>query len=1216
MFLLDKTTVVTSATDLIQAATCEFAFMRKLDQKLGRDVVVPEVDDEMLKRAGVLGDQHEERQLESYIADLGESHVAIIPRPADLSAASLSSRETETVAALKSDAEIVFQATFFEPQQKPATSKNHPAIAFVGYADFIARTPNENGEPVWQVQDTKLARSPKPAALVQIAAYAQQLERLGFETHEDGVIILGDGSRSAHRLSEVFPLFLSRRERMHALIYKSWNLGSPIEWEDTTGDEATLQACRRCEVCEPEVLRTRDPLLIGGIRVQQRDRLYAAGYKTIDDVASIYESAQKGSTSIEGINQQVLKKVTAQAHVQLQSEDQADGKPAWVVLDPSALAAIPKPSPGDIFFDFEGDPLYHGVLPSGTEVWNIDYLFGLVDENEDFTAFWAHNLEEEKQALIDFVNYVQARRAKYPDLHIYHYAPYEKTHLKSLAARYGVCEEEIDDLLRNEVLVDLYYVVKSSLLVGSPSYSIKKLEPLYMGGDIRDQEGVTSGADSVAEYARAAELMRSDIDADRQEALSRLKDIEDYNRYDCVSTVRLRNWLLQIAVEQGIKPQGLSRPDSDGTRAGDEPREPKPEEEERSALAKKLMERADRAAHEGLIAERNVYAMAASAIDYHRREQKSFWWEHFDRLVAPLDEWADTKDVFVVEGSPEIVLDWGRPGKVRKDQRRIFLPGSFAPGSSVKENTKVYAIYEPNVEGPERNTNINKRVSWSAEIKEITSGGITLLERTNTDNDHWYGFPVALTPGAPPRAGTQVEAIAEWGEKLLRTEELPQDPVVDIIARNRPNLGGEIGSKEGLVRTESDIALEIGGEESLRTVGAVTASVLDLNDSALAVQGPPGTGKTFLAARLIKYLVERHSWRIGVVAQSHKVVENVLDGVVRAGLDKRLVAKELQTGASTDGHLFTIIKDKKFHDYIADRESNGEGFVVGGTAWLFSNETRLARRSLDLLVIDEAGQFSLAPTIASSVAAKRLLLLGDPQQLPQVSQGSHPEPVNESALGWLTEGHETLPADLGFFLAETWRMRSELTRVVSALSYENRLQSHPSTNARDVAGLGDPGLVWHPVAHTANTTSSKEEAEVVLKIARDALQSFYSDKHVSSQALTQKDIIVVAPYNAQVEVISDVLSEAGFEEIRVGTVDKFQGQEALIAIVSLAASSPAEVARGLDFLLMPNRLNVAISRAKWAAHLVSSSFLGGSGLPASLAEMRSLSGYLMLTGNS
>ncbi|WP_244303314.1 DEAD/DEAH box helicase [Leucobacter coleopterorum] len=435
----------------------------------------------------------------------------------------------------------------------------------------------------------------------------------------------------------------------------------------------------------------------------------------------------------------------------------------------------------------------------------------------------------------------------------------------------------------------------------------------------------------------------------------------------------------------------------------------------------------------------------------------------------------------------------------------------------------------------------------------------------------------------------------------------PRDPVIDLIRRTPPRLAtanaGESSALGTIVAADDD------------PITAVTEAVLRLDRSYLAVQGPPGTGKTYLATRVIKRLAQDYGWRIGVVAQSHRVVEHVLEGVVAAGLSPRCVAKVPQGGALAEGAStppYSVLRKNGHSVFLQERVAEQHGCVIGGTAWDFANHSRVARRELDLLVIDEAGQFSLAPTIAASVSAQRLLLLGDPQQLPQVSQGSHPEPVDTSALAWLLGEHETMPDELGVFLAETRRMRPELTEVVSELAYEGRLRAHPTTTRRSVASAGLPGLTWHPVMHTGNSTSSPEEAAVVVRLANRMLLGELTEAGRDPRSLTQNDLIVVAAYNAQVECVAQALAGAGLDEIRVGTVDKFQGQEAAVAIVTLAASSAEDVPRGLEFLLLRNRLNVAISRAQWAAHLVSSALLG-DGLPSSAEGVAALSGYLRLT---
>ncbi|WP_344341844.1 AAA family ATPase, partial [Streptomyces rhizosphaericus] len=180
------------------------------------------------------------------------------------------------------------------------------------------------------------------------------------------------------------------------------------------------------------------------------------------------------------------------------------------------------------------------------------------------------------------------------------------------------------------------------------------------------------------------------------------------------------------------------------------------------------------------------------------------------------------------------------------------------------------------------------------------------------------------------------------------------------------------------------------------------STLLALDRSYLAVQGPPGTGKTYLGSLVIKRLVEEHGWRIGVVGQSHAVVENLLVAVVGKGLSPAVVAKrDKRNKAAT----WVGLSPASLATWKAEQTA---GYVVGGTVWGFVGNA-VEPEGLDLLVVDEAGQFCLANTLAVSTAAQRLLLLGDPQQLPQVSQGCHGEPVDDSALSWVIGASATLP---------------------------------------------------------------------------------------------------------------------------------------------------------------------------------------------------------------
>ncbi|MCV7074041.1 DNA2/NAM7 family helicase, partial [Mycobacterium rufum] len=376
----------------------------------------------------------------------------------------------------------------------------------------------------------------------------------------------------------------------------------------------------------------------------------------------------------------------------------------------------------------------------------------------------------------------------------------------------------------------------------------------------------------------------------------------------------------------------------------------------------------------------------------------------------------------------------------------------------------------------------------------------------------------------------------------------------------------------------------------------ITAALLDLDASYLAVHGPPGTGKTHTAAQVIASLIGDHGWRVGVVAQAHAVVENLFAGILAAGVDGTRVAKKLNSGNGG----WTDITNPQFADFIAGHD----GCVVGGTAWDFASATKVPAGSLDLLVVEEAGQFSLANTIAVARAARNLLLLGDPQQLPQVSQGTHPEPVDGSALAWLVDGHHTLPPERGYFLDRSYRMHPEVCRGVSRLSYDNRLRSHADvTAARRLDGV-EPGVRTLAVDHRGNATDSLEEAAAIVAALRDLLGTAWTDED-GTRPLGQRDVLIVTPYNAQVVLLRAHLDAAGYDDVRVGTVDKFQGQQAPVVFLSMTASSIDDVPRGIAFLLNRNRLNVAVSRAKYLAVIVRSAQLTDylPGTPDRLVEL-------------
>jgi predicted RecB family nuclease len=1129
--------IIYSASDLASAARCEYALLREFDAKLGWGQRVI-IEDELLARTAALGDEHERRRLDQ-LRDEHGGDVAVIGRPVPFTVENVTAAADQTRRAIDRGAAVVYQAAMFDGR-------------FVGFADFLVRRDGK-----YQVSDTKLARSAKVTALLQIAAYADALSHAGIPVDPEAELILGNGTAVTYQVDELIPVYREQRARLQRLLDEHYAHGSPVRWEDEG-----VRACFRCPVCEEQVRAADDLLLVAGLRVSQRTKLLDAGITTVTELA-------EHTGLVADMSARSLNALVAQAKLQVRQRD--SGTPQFEVADQQPLTLLPNPDEGDLFFDFEGDPLW---TADGVD-WGLEYLFGVLEGGKagTFHPLWAHNRPDERKALTDFLALVAKRRKRFPNMHIYHYAAYEKTALLRLAGRHGVGEDEVDDLLRSGTLVDLYPIVRKSIRTGAESLSLKALEPLYMGSQLRSGD-VTTAADSITQYAKYSELQGN---GELEEAAAVLSDIEDYNQYDCRSTRELRDWLLIRAFENGVTPIG-AQPVSDGDAI-----------EEADALAAKLEEFSGVAASPDRTSEQTAVALISAARGYHRREDKPFWWAHFDRLNYPVDEWSNETDVFIVDQA-KVAVDWHQPPKARKLQRRLQLTGELARGAL---NSKVFALYEP--PAPSGLTdNPDRRATGHAEVVECDDPNVPteviILERTPADGNTFHELPFALTPGAPVPNKPLQDAIERTAADVAAgLPQLPHSAVVDILLRHPP-------------RTRSGADLPRSGD----TIDDITAALLGLDSSYIAVHGPPGTGKTYTAAHVITRLVAEHGWRIGVVAQSHAVVENLLQGAIDAGIDPTRVAKKK---ADRTGVRWQQISEAEYAGFI----SGTPGCVIGGTAWDFANPGRVPPGSLDLLVIDEAGQFCLANTIAVAASAANLLLLGDPQQLPQVSQGTHPEPVDGSALGWLVEDHRTLPTERGYFLDLSRRMHPAVCAPVSALAYEGRLQPYRDiTAARRLDGYS-PGLHVVRVPHDGNATESPEEADAIVNLIH-ALVGLAWTAEAGTRPLTSTDVLVLAPYNAQVVLLRRHLAAAGLGDVRVGTVDKFQGAEAPVAIVSMTASSVEDIPRGIPFLLNRNRLNVAISRAQYAAVIVRAETLTDY-LPAAPSGLVDLGAFLALTGS-
>lgn len=538
----------------------------------------------------------------------------------------------------------------------------------------------------------------------------------------------------------------------------------------------------------------------------------------------------------------------------------------------------------------------------------------------------------------------------------------------------------------------------------------------------------------------------------------------------------------------------------------------------------------------------------------------------------------DSADSEAAEESTSEFLEVLLQERIRvKDEPHGALPSGIGPGDPVSTATIETAL-QSDVHG----LLFNGALMPSALISDLPTSG--------EDSE----------PSDAPASSRALPSVLDAAASLTGV----QSASADLLFRRAPRL------KKGAsnAKNAENLPLEVDFSASdLPTVDAVHAAVRALDHSYVAVQGPPGAGKTFLASHVIARLVAEGA-KVGVVAQSHAVIENLmLACYARDGFDVSRAVR-LRGKSVTPDAPWSEVSDSELVELI----SGAGGLLFGGTVWDYVSERRVPAGSLDVLVVDEAGQFSLTNTVAAARAARSVLLLGDPQQLPQVSTGVHPYPVDVSALGWLSDGAAALDPHFGYFLGESWRMDSALCERVSWLSYDGALASAAATAGRALQGVA-PGVVSYPVEHAGCSVRSVQEAQAVVDYVHELLgREWVPAAGAEPRPLAAEDCIVVAAYNAQVDCVREALIAAGLADssgagVRVGTVDKFQGQEAAVVLVSLA-SSRVDSGRGAGFVLSPNRLNVAVSRGQWQAVLVHSPWVARS-VPQDVEEVLALSGF-------
>jgi uncharacterized protein len=1073
-----------SATDLVNYLGCTHATFEDLRQ-LVQPVALP-ADDEHAKLLQEKGIEHEKAFL-SRLKNEGRNVVEVSDK------GTLDIRVAATRAAMETGADVVYQGALF----------NAP---WHGYSDFLLRVNgvvSRFGNYAYDVADTKLARTAKPKHVIQLCVYADLLGVAQGVEPPQMHVVLGDGKQVSLRTSDVRHYYGVAQGRFAAFV------GAPPA-TSVAEPCGHCTFCRWAETCEAEWEESDHLSLVANINRGQIDKLRAVGITTMHQLAAV-----PATTRITNVQAGVLSRLRAQAALQVARRDTGQNQHEMLPPAPGrGFDRLPKPDPGDLFFDMEGDPLYE---------MGLEYLFGIVHYEkgqEQFTAYWAHNRTDEKKAFEDTIDFMTARLATYPGAHIYHYASYEESALKRLAMFHGTREIEVDNLLRRHKLVDVYKIVREAVRISEPKYSIKNVEAFYL--EAPRSGSVTTAGDSIIIYEKFRRLGNKAF----------LDEIEAYNKIDCQSLAKCRDWLVTL------RPAGLAWPTEVAPEKAD------PVKEQRRVEAEQRTAAHIQSLTVGCAPEDRPWrTLLAYLLDFHRREAKPKFWAMFTRQEMADEELIDDAECIGVLSS-----DPARPPRAEKKSMVYsftFQPQDFkmrVDDDVLRAGTLEPAgeIFELNED--ERRISLKLGPKWS----RIADGA-------------------SLIPKGPLPDLVLRGAVHRYAESVIAGDQTRYLALTDIMKKAVPRL---TNLKAGAPIVDSGAELLAGSVAALKR----------LDQSYMLIQGPPGAGKTFTSSHAIVALLAEKK-RIGVASNSHKAINNLLK-------DVEAVAKE--KGVRFNGIKGSSKEEQNFRGtMITNADNNGAAAAQGnhqliaGTAWLFARPD--LDQQLDYLFIDEAGQVSLANVIAMGVSAKNVVLVGDQMQLSQPIQGAHPGGSGISGLDHLLHGLPTVPPDRGIFLATTFRMNPDICKFISDAVYDGRLVSDPSAHQQRIDigtstddALAPTGLRFVAVDHAGFAQRCPPEAERLKQTYDALLGKTWIDRKGAKKVIGIEDILVVTPYNMQVNHLCEVLPSGA----RVGTVDKLQGQEAAVVLISMTTSSGEDMPRNIEFLYSRNRLNVAISRAR------------------------------------
>jgi len=1021
-----------------------------------------------------------------------------------------------TLSAMKNGVDVIAQARLENNQ-------------FLGFADFLIKVAGSSklGDYHYEVWDTKLASKVKPTFAIQLCCYSEMLEAIQGVFPQNITVLLGTNEKVSLRTSDYFHYYLELKKSFLSthIQFNSNNMPDPAESKSWGNWSAFAK----------QLLIEKDHLLqVANILRGQIKKLNQA------DIRTMKQLADTNMENIKGINPLVFQRLKAQASIQIASAGKST--PKFKIIKPddgerSGLALLPPQSHLDVFFDIEGDPFDEGGL---------EYLWGntyLNDQGErSFKDFWAHNRDQEKKAFEQFIHWVYERWQRDPSMHIYHYANYEITACRKLMGRYGVCEFEVDQLLRNEVFVDLYKLVKGCLILGEPKYSIKNVEHLYRG---KRETAVAGGDASIAVYENWRELNAIGEQGDTWQTSNILKDIRDYNIDDCDSTLELADWLRHQQKKYDISYLGKT-----------EVVEPEVKEEatELTQLRDRLLEKALEYSTSDPKKEA-LFSNLAWILEFHRREAKPVFWRLFERLGLSHVELLD--DLNCLACCERTRRDAFKP---TPRSRNLAYEFQFDPAQEFKGASNSFYLL-----GLEDENGKYLKANYLEEFSDLPNGLIVLqMKQESSDlitivsDEHVNANPI-------PHSIYQVVEGYESGQ-------LERCAIIDFLNRSKP-----------VIKNYKDDPIASSNDPNQR-LQQVINSVKNLDNSYLTIQGPPGSGKSHTGKHIIAELVKTGA-KIGVSSNSHKAINNLLLSTAKFCREEGINATFACT-KETEPELIdagvSILNNNNLANHVEP------GCVLGTTAWGFSRDDM--SEQLDYLFVDEAGQVSIANLVAMSRSSKNLVLMGDQMQLGQPSQGTHPAESGLSILDYLLHDTPTISNDMGVFLGTTYRMHSAVNQFISTHIYDGKLESHPDNDKRTIKVPNDykgilnkeAGIIFSAVCHEGNTQASDEEVAEIETMVNQLLGRTFTELSDKSRPVTLDDMLFVAPYNHQVSKLKLVFGN----QAKVGSVDKFQGQEAPIVFLSMCASDANESPRGLDFLFDKHRINVAISRAQSLAIIV------------------------------